>query len=82
MADARVTRGQVCDQLVELLLGSGRRDEAVAIYREAFERRTIHQDYLRLRQAAERTGQWPDLRDWALDFCAAGRGPNRSICTS
>ena len=56
------------EQLVELLLSSGRGDEAVAIYREAFERRTIHQDYLRLRQVAERAGQWPDLRDWALDF--------------
>ena len=50
------------------MLSSGRGDEAVAIYREAFERRTIHQDYLRLRQVAERAGQWPDLRDWALDF--------------
>ena len=56
------------EQLVELLLSSGRGDEAVAIYREAFERCTIHQDYLRLRQVAERAGQWPDLRDWALDF--------------
>ncbi len=56
------------EQLVELLLSSGRGDEAVAIYREAFERRTTHQDYLRLWQVAERAGQWPDLRDWALDF--------------
>jgi uncharacterized Zn finger protein len=56
------------DQLAELLLGSGRGDEAIAIYRAAFERRTIHRDYLRLRQAAERAGQWPDLRDWALDL--------------
>lgn len=60
--------GELREQLVGLLLGSGRGDEAVAICRETFERRTTHQDYLSLRQTAERAGQWPDLRDWALDF--------------
>ena len=59
------------EQLVELLLGSGRGGEAVAFCRETFERRTTRQDYLSLRQAAERAGQWPGLRNWALDFLRA-----------
>jgi uncharacterized Zn finger protein len=61
----------VAAAIAEMMLGSGRGDEAVALCREAFERRAIHRDYLRLRQAAERAGQWPDLRDWALDFLRA-----------
>jgi hypothetical protein len=56
------------EQLADLLLGSGRGDEAVAMYREVFERRTMHQDYLRLRNTAEQARQWLELRDWALDF--------------
>jgi hypothetical protein len=56
------------EQLAELLLGSGRGNDAVALYRDVFERRTTYSDYLRLRRAAEQTGQWHDLRDWALDF--------------
>lgn len=56
------------EQLAELLLDSGRGDEAVALYRDVFERRTTHSDYLRLRRAAEQAGQWQDLQDWALDF--------------
>jgi hypothetical protein len=56
------------EQLAELLLGSGRGDEAVAMYRDVFERRTTHSDYARLRKAAEQAGQWQDLRVWALDF--------------
>jgi len=56
------------EQLAELLLGSGRGDEAVAMYRDVFERRATHSDYARLRQAAEQAGQWQDLRVWALDF--------------
>lgn len=36
--------------------------------REAFERRTMHQDFLSLRNTAEQAGRWEDLRDWALDF--------------
>ena len=56
------------EQLAELLLGSGRGDEAVAMYREVFERRATHSDYLRLRKAAEQAGQWKELRGWALDF--------------
>lgn len=56
------------EQLAELLLGSGRGDEAIALYRDVFERRTTHSDYLRLRRAAEQAGWWQDLRDWALDF--------------
>jgi hypothetical protein len=56
------------EQLAELLLGSGRGDEAVAMYRDVFERRGTHSDYLRLRKAAERAGQWKGLRGWALDF--------------
>jgi hypothetical protein len=56
------------DQLAELLLGSGRGGDAVAVCREVFERRTIHQDYLKLRYAAERAGQWAGLRGWALSL--------------
>jgi hypothetical protein len=56
------------EQLAELLLGSGRKDEAVAMYRDVFERRAVHSDYLRLRKAAEQAGQWKDLRGWALDY--------------
>jgi uncharacterized Zn finger protein len=56
------------EQLAELLLGSGRGDEAVAMYREVFERRATHSDYLRLRKAGEQAGQWTELRGWALDF--------------
>ena len=33
-----------------------------------FERRTTQSDYLRLRKAAKRAGQWKELRGWALDF--------------
>jgi hypothetical protein len=56
------------EQLAELLLGSGRGDEAVAMYRDVFERRATHSDYLRLRKTAEQGEQWTDLRVWALDF--------------
>jgi uncharacterized Zn finger protein len=56
------------EQFAELLLGSGRGDEAVAMYRDVFERRGTQSDYLRLRKAAERAGQWEELRGWALDF--------------
>ncbi len=38
------------------------------MYREVFERRTVHQDFLRLRNTAEQAVHWKDLRDWALDF--------------
>lgn len=69
------------EQLAELLLGSGRGDEAVALYRDVFERRTTHSDYVRLRRAAERVGQWQDLRDWALDFMRerARTGENQQV---
>jgi hypothetical protein len=56
------------EQLTDLLLAGGRGGEAVAMYREVFVQRTLHQDYLRLRHVAERAGQWAELRDWALDF--------------
>ena len=56
------------EQLAELLLGSGRGDEAVAIHREAFEQRGMHQDFLQLRNTTEQAGQWQELRDWALEF--------------
>lgn len=56
------------EQFAELLLCSERGDEAVAMYREVFERRAMQPDYLRLRKAAEQAGQWQELRGWALDF--------------
>jgi hypothetical protein len=59
---------QLHDQLVDLLLDTGREDDAVAARREAFERRTLHHDYRRLRGTAEKAGKWPELRDQALDL--------------
>jgi len=56
------------DQLVDLLLDGGRAAEAVAVSREIYERRAIHQDYLALRHAARQAGQWPGLSGWALDL--------------
>jgi hypothetical protein len=56
------------DQLVDLLLDGGRGAEAVAVTREIYERRAIHQDYLTLRHAAQQAGQWADLSGWALSL--------------
>jgi len=56
------------DQLVDLLLDGGRGAEAVAVRREIYERRAIHQDYLKLRHAAQQAGQWADLSGWALNL--------------
>jgi hypothetical protein len=54
------------DHLVDLLLGDGRGADAVVICRKVYERRAIHQDYLKLRHTARQAGQWTDLSDWAL----------------
>jgi tetratricopeptide (TPR) repeat protein len=56
------------EQLAEMLLSSGRQDEAVAMYREVLKRRATLSDYLRLRKVAEQAGQWKELRGWALDY--------------
>ena len=56
------------EQLVGLLLASGRGQEAVSVHRAEFERRTLRQDYARLRDTAERAGQWAGLREWALEY--------------
>jgi hypothetical protein len=56
------------DQLVDLLLDGGAGAEAVAVRREIYERRAIHQDYLALRHAAQQAGNWTDLSGWALDL--------------
>jgi uncharacterized Zn finger protein len=56
------------EQLAGLLLASGRGGEAVCVHRAEFERRTLHQDYSRLRDTAERAGQWPGLRERALEY--------------
>ena len=68
-------------QLAVLLLGSGREAEAVAMYRDVFERRGTHSDYLRLRKTAEEAGQWRELRDWALDLARerARTGKHRRV---
>jgi uncharacterized Zn finger protein len=55
-------------QLTGLLLARGHGEEAVAVHRAEFERRTMRQDYSRLRETAERAGQWSGLRDWALEY--------------
>ena len=54
--------------LTGLLLAGGRGGEAVAVHRTEFERRALRQDYARLRETAERAGQWSGLRDWALGY--------------
>jgi hypothetical protein len=56
------------DQLVYLLLDTGKGADAVAVCRESYERRGIHQDYLKLRHAAQHAGDWAELADWALDL--------------
>ena len=56
------------DQLVDLLLDGGREADAVAVCRQIYEQRAIHQDYLKLRNAAWQAGQWPDLSGWALNL--------------
>jgi hypothetical protein len=56
------------EQLVGLLLASGRGEEAVSVHRAEFERRTLRHDYARLRDTAERAGQWAGLREWALEY--------------
>jgi len=56
------------DQLVDLLLDGDREADAVAVCREIYERRAIHQDYLKLRHAAQQGGQWADLSGWALSL--------------
>ena len=50
------------------MLDGGRAAEAVAVRREIYERRAIHQDYLKLRHAAQQAGQWADLSGWALNL--------------
>jgi hypothetical protein len=56
------------DQLVELLLDRGAGADAVAARREIYERRALHQDYLRLRDTAQQAGQWAALSGWALNL--------------
>ena len=56
------------DQLVDLLLDGGAGAEAVAVRREIYERRALHQDYLALRHAAQQAGNLADLNGWALDL--------------
>jgi hypothetical protein len=56
------------DQLVDLLLDTGKGKDAVAVCRETYERRTIHRDYLKLRHAAQQAGDWAELADWALNL--------------
>jgi uncharacterized Zn finger protein len=56
------------EQLVGLLLASGRGQEAVSVHRAEFERRTLRQDYARLQDTAERADQWAGLREWALEY--------------
>jgi len=60
--------GRLRDQLVDLLFDGGRGAEAVAVRREIYERRAIHQDYLKLRHAAQQAGQWAHLSGWALSL--------------
>jgi hypothetical protein len=56
------------DQLVDLLLDGGKGADAVAVRHELYERRTVHQEYLKLRRAAQQAGQWADLSGWALNL--------------
>ena len=59
---------QLRDQLVGLLLDRGMNADAVAVRREIYQRRTIHQDYLKLRHTAQQANQWADLGGWALNL--------------
>jgi uncharacterized Zn finger protein len=59
------------DQLAGLLLDADRGDDAVAVRWEVFEQRTLHHDYSRLRDTAVMSGQWPALRERALDLMRA-----------
>ena len=58
-------------QVTGLLLAGGRDEDAVAVHRAQFERRALRQDYFRLRETAERLGQWSGLQDWALEYLRA-----------
>jgi hypothetical protein len=53
---------------VDLPLDGGRGAETVAVRRETYERRAIHQDYLKFRHAAQQAGQWADLSSWAVNL--------------
>ncbi len=53
---------------MDLLLDGGRGAGAVAVRREIYERRTIYQDYLKFRHAAQQAGQWADLSGWAVNL--------------
>ncbi len=56
------------DQFVDVLLDGGAGADAVAVRREIYERRALHQDYLKLRHAAQQAGQWADLSGWAVNL--------------
>ncbi|HXL93265.1 MAG TPA: hypothetical protein VN969_30420 [Streptosporangiaceae bacterium] len=69
------------DQLVDLLLDTGKGTDAVAIRRETYERRAIHQDYLNLRHAAQQVGGWAELADWALNLLRDRAGIDQRYVT-
>ncbi len=46
------------EQLAGLLLASGRGEEAVSVHRAEFERRTLRQDYARLRDKCRKSSGW------------------------
>lgn len=54
------------DAYVHLLLDRGANDEAIAVRRKLFDANPTQAHYLALRHTAERTGDWPRLRDKAL----------------
>jgi tetratricopeptide (TPR) repeat protein len=65
--DNHIGKDELRDASVDLLLERGADDEALALRWELFERHPIAAHYRSLRHTAERIGDWPGLRDKAID---------------
>lgn len=61
-----IDRARLRDVYVDLLVERGAADEALAMRWQLFEQHPTQGHYNDLRRAAERTGDWPGLRDEAI----------------
>jgi tetratricopeptide (TPR) repeat protein len=61
-----IDQGKLRDTYVNLLLERGATDEASAMRWQLFDQHPTQIHYNDLRRTAERTGDWPDLRDKAI----------------
>ncbi|HEX5347805.1 MAG TPA: hypothetical protein VFW64_12025 [Pseudonocardiaceae bacterium] len=61
-----IDQGKLRDTYVNLLLDRGATDEASAVRWQLFDQHPIQTHYNDLRCTAERTGEWPGLRDKAI----------------